>query len=153
MEIRIFSLYPSASFHAELHGQLEIKSQTAVDARYEAISYTWGVESAPEDLVLNGQHFHIGLNLRDALRRLRLPRRSRRLWIDAVCINQDDNDEKTAQIAVMGAIYSKARRTIIWLGEDSADTDGKVAIQFFAKAAQRIWYRQRIDGLESEPAF
>ena len=53
----------------------------------------------------------------------------------------------------MGEIYTKAQRTIIWLGNDSEDNDGRVAFAFFSEAARRIWYRQRLDRLASEMRF
>ena len=40
------------------------------------------------------------------------------IWIDAICINQKDTDEKARQIPFMGELYSKARQVIVWLGPD-----------------------------------
>ena len=53
-----------------------------------------------------------------ALRRLRDPAVSRILWIDAICINQSDKNEKSHQVAMMGEIYSSCQKAIVWLGED-----------------------------------
>lgn len=44
------------------------------------------------------------------------------LWIDQLCINQDDFDERSAQVAIMGQIFSKAKRLLIWLGPENEDT-------------------------------
>jgi hypothetical protein len=52
-----------------------------------------------------------------ALTRLRLVSVSRYLWIDQLCIDQDNEDEKAPQIQLMGQIYRKAQRVIVWLGE------------------------------------
>lgn len=55
-------------------------------------------------------------NLSAALDRLRLDTETRMLWVDALCINQVDNTERSQQVAQMGKIYSDARETIAWLG-------------------------------------
>lgn len=56
-------------------------------------------------------------NLDLALRHLRLTSQRRTLWIDALCINQEDEDEKMAQIQRMGLIYANASAVVIWLGD------------------------------------
>ena len=58
-----------------------------------------------------------GMNLRLALRSLRLPRRTRTIWIDAVCIDQDNLEEKSSQVSFMRDIYAHAQQLLIWLGE------------------------------------
>lgn len=45
------------------------------------------------------------------------------LWIDAICINQEDDDEKGQQVQSMAKIYAKASRVIVWLGEAAEDSD------------------------------
>jgi len=57
-----------------------------------------------------------------ALRSLRYPRKSRYLWVDAICINQADKDDKAAQIGVMYTIFHKASRVVAWLGEEISAT-------------------------------
>lgn len=84
---------------------------------YEALSYTWG---SPDDkkfaVSCNGHRLIALRNLSNALHALRLPDRRRIIWIDAVCINQSDDKEKGFQVAMMQDIYSRARRTVVWLG-------------------------------------
>ena len=58
------------------------------------------------------------MNLENALRRLRWLREPRTLWIDAICINQDDLDERAQQVMLMRKIYSKADRVLVWLGPE-----------------------------------
>ncbi|KAF4625441.1 hypothetical protein G7Y89_g12730 [Cudoniella acicularis] len=65
----------------------------------------------------DGQEITIGSELYDALRRLRLPDRERQIWIDAICINQNDISERGSQVAIMGQIYTNATRVLIWTGE------------------------------------
>ncbi|PMD38576.1 HET-domain-containing protein [Hyaloscypha variabilis F] len=66
--------------------------------------------------------FSVSSNLHSALLRLRLRSEARVLWIDAICINQADNDEKSIQIRKMGSIYSNAQRVVVWLGPESDHT-------------------------------
>ncbi|KAK3942808.1 heterokaryon incompatibility, partial [Diplogelasinospora grovesii] len=84
---------------------------------YEALSYTWGDPRVTEPVLLNGQEYHATTNLRCALEYLRLPDRKRTLWVDALCINQADNDERCREVQRMGDIYSKAERLTVWLGD------------------------------------
>jgi hypothetical protein len=64
---------------------------------------------------VNGQHFLIRKNLFNALLHLRL-KRPRALWIDAICINQADIQERNAQVSLMAFIYRRATRVVVWLG-------------------------------------
>jgi hypothetical protein len=93
---------------------------------YEALSYNWGAisRSLPVAIVTNnssGEETEEALfttpQLLSALRRLRLST-SRRLWIDQLSINQDNDAEKGPQIQMMGDVYKTALRVLIWLGED-----------------------------------
>lgn len=94
---------------------------------YEALSYCWGNEVASRSIVINGDEFMVRENLFGALQRLRLARSTRLIWIDAICINQADTDERNSQVSQMRHIYSNAGSVAVWLGEDS---DGaEVAIQ------------------------
>ncbi|PPJ56525.1 hypothetical protein CBER1_03888 [Cercospora berteroae] len=98
---------------------------------YEALSYSWGGAFDDEDLadgtiVISGHTVPIGGNLYNALRRLRYPDRARRLWIDALCINQDDIPERNGQVQSMETIYSHCSKVLVWLGEDTEILDGEL---------------------------
>ncbi|KAK1819876.1 hypothetical protein LTR12_005751 [Friedmanniomyces endolithicus] len=88
--------------------------------KYEAISYSWGPDNATERIIVNGLRRHINPSLAGALRRFRLPEESRCLWVDAICINQADNAEKSAQVRSMFTIFRKAWRVLAWLGDEGA---------------------------------
>ncbi|KAI1015049.1 hypothetical protein LB503_004022 [Fusarium chuoi] len=62
-------------------------------------------------------------NLHAALLHLRDHFIERIIWIDAICINQEDNDEKGRQVQSMAEIYAKATRVIVWLGEVADKSD------------------------------
>ena len=84
---------------------------------YEALSYAWGLPHVTHSIILNGEKSEVTVNLHYALRRLRRPFRSRHLWVDALCINQTDEKEKSHQVNLMKEIYSKTCSAILWLGD------------------------------------
>ena len=113
--IRLLVLKPASSSHDRL--QCELREVLLSDEpRYEAISYCWGEPVFPEELDLPTGSLKITKNLSLALRRFRLNDRVRHVWTDAVCINQDDNVERSKQVTLMGAIYRNAQRVLVWLG-------------------------------------
>lgn len=84
---------------------------------FEAISYCWGTELSQKHLhVANGSSLRLTQSLYDALQAFRHLDRPRHLWVDAVCINQDDIHERSSQVQMMGSIYARARRVLVWLG-------------------------------------
>ncbi|KAJ8060060.1 hypothetical protein OCU04_011669 [Sclerotinia nivalis] len=90
---------------------------------YEALSYAWGGTDNSRSISVNGQNLIVRENLHAALSRLRDPVLERIIWIDAICINQEDPKERGHQVQLMAKIYSKACRVIIWLGEAADDSD------------------------------
>lgn len=82
------------------------------------LSYTWGTQSASHGITVNGKILFIRENLLNFLVECQRDQYllDQPLWIDAVCINQDDLPEKNCQVAQMGEIYAQAKRVIVWLG-------------------------------------
>ena len=93
------------------------------DPRYEALSYCWGDPTKTIPILCNGARLNITLNLESALRQFRSDGEPLMMWVDAICINQDDLDERSQQVRIMREIYQQAQRTVIWLGEKSEDSD------------------------------
>ena len=89
---------------------------------YEALSYVWGDNSEGYSIDIDGRAHPIAQNLECALRHLRSEKEARTLWIDAICINQRDNAEKSVQVGVMGEIYHFAVQVNIWLGPATPDS-------------------------------
>ena len=105
---------------------LLLDSDLAVAANtFEALSYVWGdaSEEAQKSIKVNGSVFKVGTTLHSALIHLRSREDSRVLWVDAICINQQDNTEKANQLGLMRDIYRTASQTVAWLGEATQDTD------------------------------
>ena len=119
-QIRLVTIQPKNQESQQIRCDLEICSLDE-KPRYEALSYVWGDQSHPLEILLDGQVFHVGLNLASALRSLRLADRPRRLWIDAICINQGDQEERSSQVLLMRQIYSYASRVLVCLGIDTPE--------------------------------
>jgi hypothetical protein len=95
---------------------------------YEALSYTWGDPIPVKPLVLDDKKIRITKNLDAALRHLRRTGAPRRLWIDALCIRQDDAADKNLFIPMMHKIYGSAVGKIVWLREATEDSDEAISI-------------------------
>ncbi|KAI0384962.1 HET-domain-containing protein [Hypomontagnella monticulosa] len=95
------------------------EASTSGISDYEALSYTWGDPSPKFVIQCNGQTLPIAHNLFFALQQLRHATTKRYLWIDAVCINQNDIAERNTQIQHMLSIYQNAARVLVWLGVES----------------------------------
>ncbi|OAG06602.1 heterokaryon incompatibility, partial [Paraphaeosphaeria sporulosa] len=89
---------------------------------YEALSYVWGTAQNPSRAYVSCSNassqgvISIGQNLDVALRHLRYETEPRRLWIDALCIDQTNLNERSSQVSIMDKVYSIATRTVAWLG-------------------------------------
>ena len=112
-----------------------VEDTSPYEPRYEALSYTWGDSDISEfgyveDTRSSGEDpATLGLrpNLASALRYLRYSDETRVLWIDAICINQEDIAERNEQVKRMTNIYALAERVIAWLGAESNDSKHALA--------------------------
>jgi hypothetical protein len=86
---------------------------------FVALSYTWGPESPTKEILVEDEVFEIRENLWNFLRRLRDDEHEDFFWADAICINQDDTEEKNAQVALMGMIFYFAQAVFVWLGVEA----------------------------------
>ncbi|KAI0528336.1 heterokaryon incompatibility protein-domain-containing protein [Xylaria digitata] len=90
---------------------------------YTAISYMWGSPEDTKTITINGIPVTIGQNLAAALKCLRSSLVNK-VWVDAVCINQDDADERNAQVTRIRDIFSQSLAVTVWLGEDEMSGTG-----------------------------
>jgi hypothetical protein len=137
-EIRLLTLYPG-SFNSPIGIVLENWTLERSEHAYEALSYAWGDPSRNMVIDCNGYSLKITPSLETALRYLRLENQPRILWIDAICINQDDLEERNEQVPLMRYIYPKATCVIVWLGE--ADSSTALAFYTFQKL-QTLYHRE-----------
>lgn len=114
-EIRIFELYPGELDDA-ISGRLHVATLSDRPT-YTALSYVWGEPSKTFDIQLDSGVMGATSNLAAALRSLRDRNQIKPLWIDAICINQDDLSEKAVQVDLMGSVYANGSEVVIWLGE------------------------------------
>lgn len=140
--IRILCLDPSDLRTTPLSGSIVHVSRDAelsrpsVYSKYAAVSYTWGAAEfscllrLQEDAVADKAYISITPEVNQMLVELRKHSAKRYLWIDAICLNQEDDVEKSEQIPLMGQIYSQARKVIFWLGMGSDDDTAKIFAYF-----------------------
>lgn len=134
-EFRLLSLHPAKSKMDDIHCTMfksTFKEYPEQKPWYKALSYTWGDATIRRIIFVNGHLFSITLNLYNALRYLRDSTHHKLLWIDAICINQMDLEEKTHQVGMMKTIYSTAYQVLVWLGE--SDKDIRLAMALFKHA-------------------
>ncbi|KAI1735168.1 heterokaryon incompatibility protein-domain-containing protein, partial [Xylaria scruposa] len=101
---------------------------------YDALSYCWGFGPRDRLLELNGSKFAISSNLQAALQKLRSRTKVTYLWVDAICIDQENDKEKAAQVAMMLNIFQKATTVHAWLGEQSDDSQLAIDCLIYADA-------------------
>jgi hypothetical protein len=133
-ELRLLKLLPAPHKDSPLqscitHARLGI-------ARYKALSYVWGDSAHKRSLevIYEGPSSArqelgsitkttIGANLDAALRHIRKQETEVVLWVDAICINQNDNAEKSSQVRLMALIYKEATEVLVWLGLATESTN------------------------------
>ncbi|KAK4167354.1 ankyrin repeat-containing domain protein [Cladorrhinum sp. PSN259] len=134
--VRLLRLLP----HSDENSPIECQVFTATLSDswsthpYEALSYVWGSADNPQLVSINDSKRLVTGNLHAALSHLRDPFIDRTLWIDAICINQEDDEEKGRQVGLMAKIYAKAIRVVVWLGKAADDSDH--ALRAIRKAAE-----------------
>lgn len=101
---------------------------------YEAISYAWGTPKRNRLLRVDERQLWITPNAESILHHLRSPSQPRRVWIDGICINQENGIERSQQVSLMHSVYSRASMVLIWMGKSDAHTSG--VFQFFSLVDQ-----------------
>ncbi|KAL5387688.1 hypothetical protein DPSP01_003483 [Paraphaeosphaeria sporulosa] len=113
-EIRLIQIAPGR-YDDDLRIRLRVHKLEKGGLVFNALSYVWGYEKCRREAILDGHCVTIGRNLDSALRCLRDDLIGRLLWVDALCINQEDIEERNQQVQLMRSIYSSATRVMIWL--------------------------------------
>lgn len=114
-EIRVLEIQPGCRY-STIHGSVKvIQLDNEERLRYDALSYTWGDQPKSHIILIEGEEVRVTPNLFNALQHLRSTV-TLTIWVDAICINQDNNAERSSQVAMMDIIYSKCDRVHLWLG-------------------------------------
>lgn len=121
--LRILTLYPAGHSDVLVIDLREISLDKS-HRQFDALSYVWGprIPDIDSEVLCRGTKIAIGPNCDAALRRLRSVHQTRKLFVDAICLDQQNGDEKEKQVKLMGEFYILARRVLIWLGEGSLQT-------------------------------
>ncbi|OAL50863.1 heterokaryon incompatibility, partial [Pyrenochaeta sp. DS3sAY3a] len=123
---------------------------------YEALSYAWGSTGSTAPVKINDHTLHITLDAFAALESLRLRRATRTIWIDSICIDQNNDNEKDVQLPLMGDVYQSAAVVNVWLGSTKEHHEASLRVgnlfnpELWSRAAietndlwhQRLWVVQ-----------
>jgi hypothetical protein len=140
--IRLLTLHP-----ADDEDETVLCTLTAHDLdkripKFTALSYTWGSPENQKFILLNGCSISITSNLHAGLTHIREKQSIRVLWVDALCINQEDILERSRQVPLMRDIYMVAEDVLVWLGPGTESVDTCDAITLYGEvAAQPYWTR------------
>jgi hypothetical protein len=125
--IRLLRLLPSKDKNAVIRCKLfnySIQESGQRTHPYDALSYVWGKSHKPWPIVRIRKHvLPVTPNLYEALSHLRHCSIERILWVDAICINQDNIKEKEQQIRFMADVFGQANRVVVWLGTAADNSD------------------------------
>ena len=154
--IRLIYLLP-AEFTADNRVDIVQKRLEKEDIpKYEALSYAWGESDTPEVIYVGHKGdvtMAVTRSLYQALPYLRYRNRRRVLWIDAICVDQQNLEERGPQVERMGDIYSLADRVIVWLGPE--DSTSVHAIHFLRTIASKVevdWVTSTVKPLSQDDA-
>ena len=111
-EIRLFLLYPGSDGDV-VTGRMECLELGSVCKLFEALSYVWDGTDDGATILVDDISVSVTKSLEAALRHLRFQDRPRILWIDYICINRYDIEERNRQVAKMGLIYEFAVAVLI----------------------------------------
>ncbi|KAK4502890.1 hypothetical protein PRZ48_006316 [Zasmidium cellare] len=106
---------------------------------YRAVSYTWGQDAPKHEIHMRDGHiFKVRRNLKNLLRHVRDKDAGSSgcwLWIDAICIDQNEDKERNHQVRLMAKIYGNANSVLVWLQSKSERIDVASAFRFIDAAA------------------
>ena len=151
-QIRLLRVSPSSELKAPIHCSLFTADlNDDPPPIYRALSYVWGDPKQTAEINIEGTEgpTTIGLNLSLAIRYIRHDGDDVVLWADALCINQNDVQERSDQVRKMGLVYEGATEVIGWLGEEDDDT--KIAMELVESWATIIDMSNIFEGLEGQP--
>lgn len=134
--IRILTLCPAEQHTDAIECMIEIIELE--EASYDALSYSWGMNedgdsSQDYEIFIHGNRKWVTRNLFEGLERIRVCDKPIRIWIDAVCINQQDNVERSVQVAMMADIYARAERVFVWLGNGTEEKEDLLMLELFQR--------------------
>lgn len=115
-QLRILVVKPGTDLSAEIECTL-LTDKRETCSPYTALSYCWGTVVGRRVVWIDGFAFEVSASLASALQYMRLEKENQRLWVDQICINQDDLKEKKLQVTKMARTYEESDKTVVWLGD------------------------------------
>ena len=159
-EIRVIQLKDANSFAADIVLRLKVCKRMDI---YKAVSYAWGPPAEPTDKVAiqetqrSAATLNVRTNLVTMLRHFRAKKIFDWLWIDAICINQASDQEKSTQVKRMADVYQNASQTLVWLGTVGIEDNRVFKQQFIGRRTpqllsnlKQIWGNPMDRSIESE---
>ncbi|KAK5310598.1 hypothetical protein LTR70_009363 [Exophiala xenobiotica] len=125
-EIRLLELLPGST--GDIIRCRMIATPLRGAPEYSAVSYVWGHSHSSLQISVNGNAFAVRENTFQALSQLRLEDTVRMIWVDSICIDQGNIEEKQHQLRLMHDVYSQAGAVLVWLGAAAADSE--IAMSF-----------------------
>ncbi|KAM0796847.1 heterokaryon incompatibility protein-domain-containing protein [Usnea florida] len=122
-EVRLLTLIPENNVPIRTTlSKASLKDVNGSIPKYTALSYVWGPPAPRRSITCNGVEITVTANLEAAFVQLRHSSQERVIWVDQLCINQNDYKERNQQVSMMGRIYSMAEQVAVWLGPSDKDT-------------------------------
>jgi len=126
-QLRYLYLLPR-THNIDLDGQTIVRCELLFNPKekvpcYIGLSYTWGDPELRRPILVGDKVFHATVNLVIALEHLQEEGKTIRFWIDAICIDQSNLDEKSIQVQRMGNIFASAALVIAWLGPAADESE------------------------------
>ncbi|KAM0371694.1 hypothetical protein ACHAPZ_010216 [Fusarium culmorum] len=119
--IRVLELQPGQKGNVVCFSLIQV--ELSKSPPFEALSYEWKGNVGTVPSHCDGERILVTPNCYAALEILRSKTKTRILWIDAICINQQDLSERGVQVSIMYEIYSKATSVLMWIGEERDHSD------------------------------
>lgn len=123
-----------------------------IEIKYQALSWCWGSDTPDYTVIIKqgveSYKKRVRKDLALALKYLRKPNKRRCLWIDAICIDQDNPEERNQQVQMMSRIYTRAEKVCIWLGTDSDES--KLAFDFIREEITQL---RNFDAISSDKKY
>ncbi|KAI4926519.1 hypothetical protein J4E85_006813 [Alternaria conjuncta] len=130
----------------------ELEAVGKIEIEYEALSWCWGRDDSDcaVSVTKGGEAYKMPVrrDLALALKYLRHQEKPRILWIDAICINQDNHVERNQQVQMMSRVYTRAANVCIWLGQQ--DDESEVAFKFIK---EEITHLKDFDSISSDKDY
>lgn len=128
--LRLVTLFPGVE-DSPIVCRLDHSTLNQSQCQYEALSYVWGEPALSCPIIINGHQGAVTQNLAHSLHHLRRASEPRIFWIDALCINQWDVQERSQQVQRMGPIYEHASRVVVFLGIEAKDSSKAMSLLTF----------------------